>query len=216
MSSHQPDSSSPRRLTDPEIVQVHDQLAHDRTDDGGNYKLMPLFILGVFSALIFFGGTYLGFYVGNFAPTVHDERGSPNAAVAEVKIDIVALGKRQYTTSCVNCHQATGLGTPGLYPPLAKSEWVTGSEDRLVRVLLHGLMGPITVAGQQFPGTAQMPGFGPGGTVPLSDDSIAAVLTYVRQEWGNSAPPVTAAKVTEIRTQVGARGPWTAAELPAQ
>lgn len=216
MSAQHSDPSEPRRLTDPELIQVHDHAGEEKTDDGGNYQLLPLVLLFLFSGLIFFGGTYLGLFAGHFAPTVHDERGTPMAAVAEVKIDVVAVGKRQYSTNCVGCHQATGLGMAGMFPPLAKSEWVTGSEERLIRVLLHGLSGPVTVDGQQYgvgPTAQAMPAFGPGGAFNWSDDSIAAVLTYIRQEWGNSAPPITAAKVTEVRTKVGAHGAWTAADL---
>lgn len=215
---HPSDPSQPRRLSDAEIIQVHDHAGEETTDDGGNYKLLPLVMLFLFSGLIFFGGTYIGAFSGHFAPTVHDERGTPMAKVAEVKIDVVALGKRQYVT-CAGCHQPTGLGLPTLFPPLAKSEYVTGSEERLVRIVLSGLSGPVTVVGQQFGATAAstpMPSFGsnPGG-LNWSDDNIAAVLTYVRQEWGNSAPAITAAKVAEIRAKVGNRGAWTITELEA-
>jgi mono/diheme cytochrome c family protein len=218
MSANHSDPSDPRRLTDQEIIQVHDHAGEEKTDDGGNYKLLPLVMLFVFSGLIFFGGTYIGMFSGHFAPTVHDERGTPMAAVTEAKVDVVALGKRQYAT-CAGCHQPTGMGLPSLFPPLAKSEFVLGSEERLVRILLNGLNGPITVAGQQFgagPGATAMPAFGSGpGGLAWSDDNIAAVLTYIRQEWGNSAPAITAAKVAEIRAKVGTRGNWTAAELEA-
>jgi mono/diheme cytochrome c family protein len=213
MSAQHPDPSEPRRLTDPELIQVHDHAGEEKTDDGGNYRLFPLVLLFVFSGLIFFGGTYLGLFAGHFAPTVHDERGSPLAAVVAVKVDPAVLGKGIFKTNCAACHQESGLGTPGLFPPLAKSEWVNGSEERIVRILLHGLNGPIIVAGQQFgsgPTAQAMPTFG-----TLSNDSIAAVLTYIRQEWGNSAAPVTTEKVAEIRTKVGARGAWTATELEA-
>jgi mono/diheme cytochrome c family protein len=209
MSANHSDPSAPRRLTDTELIQVHEHAGEEKVDDGGNFKLLPLVMLFVFSGLIFFSGTYLGLFAGHFASTVHDERGSPHAAVVEVKVDPVILGRTIYKNNCIACHQETGTGMAGMFPPLAKSEWVNGTEERVIRIVLHGLSGPISVAGQQF-GSQAMPTF-----ASQSNENIAAVLTYIRQEWGNSAPAVSAEKVAEIRTKVGARGAWTATELEA-
>jgi mono/diheme cytochrome c family protein len=90
----------------------------------------------------------------------------------------------------------------GQYPPLAGSEWVNyPSPHRILRAVLYGLTGPITVSGKQFNGTMV-----PWKT--LSDEDIAAALTYVRgnKEWGNSASPVTPQQVKAIRDKVGDRG----------
>ena len=92
MSDHHSDSAEPRRLTDPELIQVHEHAGEEKVDDGGNFKLLPLVMLFVFSGLIFFGGTYLGLFSGHFGSTVHDERGSPHAAVVAAK---VGLGLRE-------------------------------------------------------------------------------------------------------------------------
>ena len=106
----------------------------------------------------------------------------------------------------------TGLGIPGVYPPLAGSDWANGSDDRIIRILLYGLKGPVQVKGASFPGTVQMPSFGSAG-FNWNDDKIADVLSYVRQEWGNKAPAVDPAKVAQIRQQVGQRKEWTQEEL---
>jgi mono/diheme cytochrome c family protein len=117
-------------------------------------------------------------------------------------------GKQVYSTTCAACHQATGLGVEGTYPPLAGSEIVEGDEGKVVRIVLHGLTGPVEVAGETYSGA--MP---PWGGV-LKDPEIAAVVTYVRGAWGNHAAPVTAAKVASIRASTAARKtPWTAPEL---
>ena len=94
-----------------------------------------------------------------------------------------------------------------------KSEWVTGSEERVIRIVLHGLQGPIKVEGTDY--NSAMPAFGrvAGSGYNWTDDKIAAVLTYVRQEWGNQAGPITTEKVAEIRTKEGDHKPWTSAEL---
>jgi len=106
------------------------------------------------------------------------------------------------------CHQPTGLGLPGAYPPLAGSEWAQGPDERVIRIVLDGLSGPITVKGGQF--NNSMPAFGP----LLRDEQIADVLTYVRSEWGNTAPAVSPDKAKEIRSAVASRsGPWSPDEL---
>ena len=116
-------------------------------------------------------------------------------------------GARVYATVCAACHQAQGQGLAGVFPPLAGSEWVTGSAERLVKVVLHGLTGPVQVAGEEYSG--MMPPWG-----SLSDAEVAAVSTYVRNTWGNQAPAVSAQEVARIRAANAARStPWTAREL---
>ncbi len=117
-------------------------------------------------------------------------------------------GAALYAATCKACHQASGLGLPGQFPPLAGSEWVTGSEERLVRIILHGILGEIEVEGETFNGA--MPTWGP----TFKDEDVAAVATYVRTTWGNKASPITTATVTRVRLKYSARTtPWTAAEL---
>ena len=119
-------------------------------------------------------------------------------------------GKAVYGTTCAACHQATGDGVSGVFPPLAGSEWVTGDEAKLARIVLHGLTGPVEVAGETYAG--MMPPWGGA----LKDPELAAVLTYIRSSWGNKATPVTAAKIASIRAATTARTtPWTAPELAA-
>jgi mono/diheme cytochrome c family protein len=119
-------------------------------------------------------------------------------------------GKQVFSTTCAACHQVTGEGVPGVYPPLAGSEWVTGDDAKLVRILLHGVTGPIEVAGETF--NSMMPPWG----ATLKDADIAAVLTYVRSTWGNKGAPISAARVASIRAATTSRTtPWTVAELAA-
>ncbi len=121
-----------------------------------------------------------------------------------------ADGQRVYSQTCSACHQPTGLGLPGAFPPLAGSEWVTGDKGRLVRIILHGMTGVVTVAGEEYEG--MMPPWGGA----LGDAEIAAVSTYVRSSWGNKGDAVTAAEVAAIRqASAGRGGPWTVADLMA-
>jgi len=118
-----------------------------------------------------------------------------------------ARGKQIYGMTCVACHQPDAKGMAGAFPPLDGSAWLTGDPSVPIRVLLHGLAGPIKVAGQDFNGV--MPAH-----VALDNSQIADVLTYVRQNWSNDAAPVTPEIVGTIREQFKARtAPWTASEL---
>ena len=119
------------------------------------------------------------------------------------------MGRALFAVTCATCHQVTGLGRPGLAPPLADSEWVIGSDERLARIVLHGAEGPISAAGATF--DASMPSW-----ASLNDDQIAAILTFIRRSWENTASPVSAATVAAVRTgAAGRQRPWTAPELNA-
>ncbi len=119
-------------------------------------------------------------------------------------------GKAVYDALCLNCHQPDGRGLAGIYPPLVGSEWVRGDQAALVKMLLHGLAGPITVAGQEYGRQNAIP-MPPSG---LEDQQIADVLTYVRSEFGGKAPPVSLVLVAETRKVHSDRATfWTAEEL---
>lgn len=106
-----------------------------------------------------------------------------------------ADGAAAYAT-CAACHQANGAGIPGAFPPLAESEWVNGPVENLIRIQLRGLMGPITVKGTAY--NSVMP-----PNAAMSDDEIAAVLTYIRSNFGNTSSAVTADQVKALRSEVG-------------
>jgi mono/diheme cytochrome c family protein len=112
-------------------------------------------------------------------------------------------GAEIFAARCAACHQAGGTGIPGAFPPLAGSNWVTGPDIAAVRIVLHGVQGKLTVNGAAYSGA--MPAFGS----QLSDADIAAVLSYVRSQWGNKAAPVGASLVTAQRAATAARSePW--------
>ncbi len=119
-------------------------------------------------------------------------------------------GRETYAALCAACHQPHGGGAASLAPPLAGSDWVEGAPERLVRVVLHGLYGPVQVNGQTW--NLAMPGL--GGAPGMDDEKVAGVLTYIRRAWGNAADPVSPALVREVRAASGQRTlPWTDAEL---
>lgn len=119
----------------------------------------------------------------------------------EVKDNLIkgmaAGGAKIYGTYCMSCHQLDGKGDGNRFPPLAGSEWVvTGrnlrDKERLIRVLLKGLEGPIEVLGKPYSNTMPSHSF-------LSDDDAARVLTYIRNNFGNKAPAISARDVNNVR-----------------
>ena len=117
---------------------------------------------------------------------------------------------------CFTCHQPNGEGLAGQFPPLAGSDWVLGDKERLIKISIHGLMGEIVVNGITYNNVMAPPGIPPGS---LTDHQIADVLTYIRNDWGNSASAVTSFEVSAVRTKLKGRPPmqmFTAAELNAE
>lgn len=129
-------------------------------------------------------------------------------AVAAGPLGDAVAGEGVYLRICLGCHQHTGLGLPGAFPPLADSPIVTEADPgKLIRIVLHGLQGPIEVQGITYISVMPPPG------ASLTDQDVADVLTYVRSAWGNEAAPVPVEAVTAIRTTDPRSTPWTWAEL---
>jgi mono/diheme cytochrome c family protein len=143
------------------------------------------------------------------APTAMPAK-SDTALTAAGAITRAPQPPNKYAEVCAACHQATGAGVEGAFPPLDGSEWVTGRPDLPIAIVLHGLQGEITVKGKKY-NSAMMP-----WASALTDADIAAVLTYTRSSWSNRAAPVTAAQVRAVRRRYATRTTqWTAAELRA-
>lgn len=200
----------PAAASDDSIREVHAKLQSEKPEKANGYSALPLVLLGLMCTIVFFGSIYMVHYSIRFDPLV------VNSEANRAKVIVNGgpghtrsqLGKAPYLTNCSTCHQPNGMGVPGAFPPLAGSEWVTGSEERLIRIVLHGLQGPITVKGNEYNNV-----MAPLGTV-LNDEKIANVLSFIRQEWGNTAPDVEPATVSKVRADTaGHTGYWTAAEL---
>lgn len=165
---------------------------------------------------LFLGGLYLAFNSGGFRSDVYESNAvnwAGGGAAAAAPVDPKVIGKRLYSQNCVVCHQATGSGVPGQFPPLAGSEWVNSDakhgENHLVLLMLHGHQGPMQVMGGNY--NNAMPQW-----KQLSDDQIAAILTYIRSDWGNKADAVDPAYVAQIRKEHSDQtDPWTQAQLMA-
>jgi mono/diheme cytochrome c family protein len=102
-------------------------------------------------------------------------------------------GKVVYEQYCLGCHQASGRGVPNMTPPLVASEWLSGDPDRLIRVVLAGLAGPLEDDGEEYDAVM-------GAQAYLSDQEVADVLTYVRGRFAPGTAVVTPEEVARVRS----------------
>lgn len=205
------DSYEQRGEGHPDVQKLHGPIYREKLEPEDGYQPVPTRLILMMFALLMWGGWYLGQFSVDFDSSVLDGpaafvRGAGSGEpTIKAPLDPMAVGKRVFN-NCIACHAANGLGVPGQYPPLVGSEWVLGDEKVLVRILLHGMQGPVVVLGETYNG--QMPAW-----QQLSDAEIAGVLSYIRGSWGNTAAPVTAELVGEIRKIESRTQPWKAEEL---
>lgn len=142
---------------------------------------MKLFFIvitfGLFLTVLFFSGAF---------DKPETQKKTPQTSTA------TSDGKSVFLKYCMACHQADGSGVPGMYPPLAKSDWAQGDKKRLIHVVLHGLEGEISVNGETYAQVMPKQDF-------LTDKQIAQVLTYVRQNLGNKGDSIRVKEVTTER-----------------
>lgn len=181
-------------------------------DSGAKDPVVPVWLIILCFVLLYWGAVYFDDHGGWFSTQVY----TPYANLENLEkyqvggTDVAAMGRQIYGRTCVACHQPNALGTPGTFPPLAGSDWVNEKDPgRIIRLVLHGFAGPgLVVSGKPFETSSQMTAFGeaapPAG---LTDEEIAAVLTYVRgnAEWGNHAGPVTEEQVKAVRGKTADR-----------
>ena len=207
-----------------DITEVHAAIAREHAEPSADVTPIPMWLSFVCAASLCWAGIYVGIFHGGFNPKVYNEYESspmaffplPQGALAggggaAAELTPLALGAKVYKETCINCHMSNGLGQPGAVPALAGSEWVDGSEfneKRLVFTVLKGVMGPITVKGATFNSPAMQ------AWESLGPKKIAAVLTFVRQEWGNKGGEIAEAQVVAAKKELSARGDkFTADEL---
>ncbi|MGJ8638500.1 MAG: c-type cytochrome [Opitutaceae bacterium] len=199
-------------MQDGNMQDVHAQLMREKEEPHEGFSPVPIVLMFLFAALCFWGGVYLVHYSGNFRWDVYNPHFDPDADKPPPKVvPPFEHGQKIFKQQCAVCHQATGAGVPGVYPPIAGSEWVTGHPEVVSRILINGLSGPIEVAGKTFNGN--MPAFGPGG-MNLSNKDLAGVITYIRQDWGNEGSDVTVKMIENYSATYASRSTqWSAAEL---
>ncbi len=175
---------------------------------------LPVLLIGLLVTLLYWGDVYLLQHSGEFNPKVYYPYRSYEQVVMMNPIDPVAArereGRKVFDLVCAACHMPSGTGNRGNnVPPLAGSEWVLAEgPNRIIRIVLNGLQGPLEVKGDQYGANVMTP------FNILTDDQIAAALTFVRHSWGNNAGPVNPEKVKAIREATKDKdGSWSPDEL---
>jgi mono/diheme cytochrome c family protein len=128
------------------------------------------------------------------APGANNQSGTSSGGGAAPSSPLAQAGQKVYSQNCSSCHGATGMGTPGAFPPLANNPFVTGNANDVITTVLNGKTGAITVNGASYNG--QMPPW----KATLSNKDIAAVVTYIRSGLGNNkASAVTEQQVAKLK-----------------
>jgi nitrite reductase (NO-forming) len=135
--------------------------------------------------------TYLGDKAGDLSTVATASKAAQTGALT--KDMQIKAGGALFAGTCSVCHQANGEGLAGVFPPLAKSDFLTKDSTKVIAAVLNGLSGPIKVNGKDY--NSVMPPMS-----QLSDDAVANILTYVGNSWGNASEPVTQAQVAKVRT----------------
>ncbi len=189
-----------------------------------NWSPAPLALIVLFALLVFWGMVYLDDHGGGFNPRVYQPYDNfamvqDLQPVTDITNQLIHEGGKIFNANCAVCHQTSGVGNPANgCPPLVGSDWATGGgPNRIIRLVLNGGIGPITVKSQAFPGGQQYPGttpMTPFHTPALSDYQIAAALSYVRSAWGNKASVVMPDQVKKIHAADPDTHPnWNPSEL---
>lgn len=175
-------------------------LLREKEDPNEGNRPLPWFLVMSLGAMAMWGAFYI-----YSTPSGEDSAFGDQRTVASLRPPVVLAGaapavdgKQLYGAKCAACHQGSGLGVAGVFPPVAASEWVIGDEKILTNILLHGVNGEMIVKGNTYKGA--MPAW-----KSLSDDELAAVLTYIRSDWGNAAPPIKAETIKSQRELTKAR-----------
>lgn len=196
--------------SDGDIQRVHEEIVNEKESPREGYSPIPILLVFLISSLTVFSAIYIVHRSDDFDPMGFNEaRRRFDWAELEdtdqAAVDPVLKAGQAVYTQCSACHQATGQGLPGAFPPLDGTEWVNGNKGRLISVVMYGMMGPIEVKGQTYNG--MMP------NLNLQDEEIASVLTYVRQAWSNSSDAVSVDEVASVRSRFGQRSFWSPDEL---
>ena len=163
-----------------------------------DHQTPPPFVLVLIGAVLSFGLLYFQMFKEGAGPSSSAKAGVATEQQETAEPSLAELGKSIYA-NCQPCHQASGLGIPGQFPTLVGSDWVAGSEKRLIAILLKGLNGPVKVNGAVYNGAM------PAWEKVLSNKKIAAVLTYVRASWGNKLPEITEGQVAAVKTELASK-----------
>ncbi|MBB5034548.1 c-type cytochrome [Prosthecobacter vanneervenii] len=213
--------SAPAHPDSTDLDRLHSAVKREKEDLAPQNQPAPLWAIFLLMLVAIIAGGQLGpimngagvsFESSNLFVSSGSGDPRPGGAGAGAALDPFALAMKKGASGysvCGGCHQGNGGGIPGQFPPLAGSEYVLGGTERLVRIVQHGLTGPVTVKGQAFNTPGGMQPFG----AAMSSQDLANVLTYIRNTWGNEATMITKEMVQKVRDEEKRTSQWTAADL---
>jgi mono/diheme cytochrome c family protein len=194
-----------------DVQQVHAAIQREKREPAVGLEPLSLWLIAIYGLAIFFGGVYLGRYSGDFSGDGLDPLGGalrpvksgatgPGGGTQTTELSQAQRGKKIFSANCATCHQMSGTGVAGQYPPLAGSEIVNGGTRRIGMIVLKGLQGPLVVKGAMYGSAVMQP-----WEKTLNDGKIADVITFIRQEWGNTGGPVAPEGIAALRKELANR-----------
>lgn len=212
--------SAPAHPDSTDLDRLHSAVKREKEDLAPESKPAPLWAVFLLMFVAIAAGAQLGPMTGGWSFDISNPFAVANGggdprplgpggdAGADPFQTAMKKGASGYAV-CGGCHQGNGGGIPGSFPPLAGSEYVKGGTERLIRIVQHGLTGPITVAGQGYNTPGGMQPFG----AAMSAKDLANVLTYIRNSWGNEGTMITEEMVKKVREEEKRTSQWTDADL---
>jgi mono/diheme cytochrome c family protein len=183
----------------------HRAQEREHVDPSERNRPVPLLVAVVTLAMVLFGAGYIAMSESFGRADLGDRRTLTDLAGPVAGTGQGVDGKQLFTANCVACHQVSGKGVAGVFPPLDGSEWVNGDPRILANLVLHGISGEMIVMGQAYKGA--MPAF-----AQLGDAELAAVLSHVRSAWSNKSAPLAAALIEKERKANLRSAPFTSSD----
>ncbi len=203
-----------------DLDRIHSAVKREKEDLAPESKPAPLWATFLLMLVAIIAGAQLGPMTGGWSFDISNPfsiasgggdprpKGAGDAAGVDPFANAMKKGASGYAV-CGGCHQGNGGGIAGQFPPLDGSDYVNGGTERLIRIVQHGLTGPITVKGQGYNTPGGMQPFGAG----MSSQDLANVLTFIRNSWSNQGTMVTKEMVQKVRDEEKRAAQWTDPEL---
>lgn len=194
-----------------DIYDIHQAALRERPLPEEGTETGPWWLYAIILATFAFGFFYAGFYFGEFSYRPHQLYLSQNENEEEfeqVELTQMELGENIYGRVCSTCHQSNGEGVEGAFPTLVGTDYVNGKVSRFAGIIIHGLYGEMEVNGVSYNGN--MPAWGE----QISDEEVAAVMTFVRNSFGNNSTDVPIDSIKSYRETFEERtAQWEVGEL---
>lgn len=194
-----------------DIYDIHQAALRERVLPEEGNETGPWWLYAIILVTFAFGFFYIGFYFGEFTYQPHQlyiSQAESEAPAEEAELSQMELGENIYGRVCSTCHQSNGEGVDGAFPTLVGTDYVTGNVGRFAGIIVHGLYGEMEVNGDTYNGN--MPAWGE----EISDEEVAAVMTYVRNSFGNNSSDVPVDSIKSYRETYGDRtSQWEVGEL---